>query len=851
MILLRLISWPYVRKHLLRTMLTTAGIVLGVGVLVGMRTANETVMGAFQHTVDKIAGATQLQISAGDTGFEEDVLERVQSVPGVRTASAVIEAVAATDLPGQGNLMILGVDMTGDRSLREYSFESGDEAVIDDPLVFLAQADSLMVTSEFAARNHLQTNSRVPLRTMEGPKQFTVRGIMKAGGMASAFGGNLAVMDVYAAQKVFGRGRRFDRIDLAVKDGYTVPQVRQAIQKAIGPGFTVEAPTDRGAQFESIVAAHRISINISSVFALLIGMFIIYNSFTIAVTQRRYEIGILRALGAGRGQIRTLFLMESFIEGVIGSAVGLALGMGLARGMMGQIGGLIESLYGLDQPGNGVLSADPWLLGASFAVGVLTSMFAALLPANEASRVNPVTALQKGKAQEISEKETRLRGWAAVIFGAVAAGCLVFGAYRFIFYFGFLLTILGALLLTPTIALGITRLLRPLLSRLRPVEGALAADSLIQAPRRTAATVAALMLSLTMVVGFGGVAGASYHSITKWMEIALNPDLVVATSDNLASRTYRFPASLGEAIRKLDGVRVVQDVSAPRIIFRGKPILLVAIDITSVQQNAPRRPVQGDETTMYREASAGRGIIAAENLAELQHLRLGEVVDLPTPAGVLHLPLVGIVEDYSDQQGTFLIDRTLYKRAWNDDTCSLFRVYTAKGVSPLEVRQKILDRFGGQSKLFVFTNQELRNYILKITDQWFGMSYAQIFVAIFVAILGIVNTLTVSITDRRRELGVLQAVGALRNQIRHTIWMEAVTVGLVGLLMGLGLGAIYLYYMLEVLRRDVAGLRLGYEFPVSIALALFPVILGAALLSALGPAEAAVRGSLVEALEYE
>src|ERR1017187_4150269 len=123
MILLRLISWPYVRKHLLRTLLTTAGIVLGVGVLIGMRTANESVMGSFQSTVDKIAGATQLQVTAGDAGFEEETLEGVEGVPGVRVASAVIEAVAATGLPGQGNLMILGVDMTGDRSLRDYRSE--------------------------------------------------------------------------------------------------------------------------------------------------------------------------------------------------------------------------------------------------------------------------------------------------------------------------------------------------------------------------------------------------------------------------------------------------------------------------------------------------------------------------------------------------------------------------------------------------------------------------------------------------------------------------------------------------------------------------------------------------------
>src|SRR6185436_16040637 len=149
MILLRLITWPYIRRHLLRTLLTLAGIVLGVAVLLGMHLGNQAVLGAFNRTVDKIAGATQLQVSAGDPGFDEEILERVQAMPGVRIAVPVIEAVVDTKLPGQGNLLILGVDMTGDRGLRDYDLDSGDDAVIDDPLVFLAQPDSIMVTREF------------------------------------------------------------------------------------------------------------------------------------------------------------------------------------------------------------------------------------------------------------------------------------------------------------------------------------------------------------------------------------------------------------------------------------------------------------------------------------------------------------------------------------------------------------------------------------------------------------------------------------------------------------------------------------------------------------------------------
>ena len=165
--------------------------------------------------------------------------------------------------------------------------------------------------------------------------------------------------------------------------------------------------------------------------------------------------------------------------------------------------------------------------------------------------------------------------------------------------------------------------------------------------------------------------------------------------------------------------------------------------------------------------------------------------------------------------------------------------------------QRVLEQYTGRRQVFVLTNDELKQYILKITDQWFGLTSVQIAVAVLVAILGIVNTLTVSITDRRRELGVLQAVGGLRGQIRRTIWMEALSIGTLGLVLGYLLGAVNLYYILQIVHKDVAGMRLDYTFPVSTVLALVPTILGSAFVAALWPAESAVRGSLVEALEYE
>jgi putative ABC transport system permease protein len=848
--LFRLISWPYIRQHFLRSVLTTTGIMLGVAVFVGMHTANGAVLRALYRTVDRIAGATQLQVSAGETGFDEEVLERVQALPQVRVAVPVIEAVVETGLAGQGSLLILAVDFTGDRSLREYDFDSGEEAVVDDPLVFLAQPDSLIVTREFASKNGLDVNSRIPLQTMAGEKRFTVRGIMKSGGLASAFGGNLAVMDVYAAQMVFGRGRRFDRIDVALAEGVTLDQGRAAIERALGPGFQVEPPASRGQQFESVSRVYSISMSMTSVFALFIGMFIIYNSFSIAVSQRRAEIGILRALGATQAQVRRLFLGESAVAGLFGSVAGLGLGNLLAQAMTGYISMLFEGVYGMAERADEV-GADPRVMGLALAMGVATSLVAGFIPAANASRVDPIQALQKGKYQVLSAGENRVRRLAAAAAALAAAVLSVVGKSPVLFYGGFILAMLAGLLVTPSLALWLARTLRPALKRLRPVEGALAADSLIQAPRRTSATVAALMLSLSLVIALGGMARASYFSIADWVDTALNPDLFVTPTGNLINRQFRFPGSMADGLRSVPGIDEVQAVHIARVMFRQRPITLAVLSVDRWYARARREAIGSDTDEMYRKAAKGEGFIVADNLAGLAGLKVGSMVDLPTPKGVLRLPVAGIVSDWSDQAGAIFLDWALYRRYWNDDTVTTFRVYLSKGASVEKVKESILAKYAGTSRLFVLTNGEVRRYITGLTDQWMGLAYSQIVVAVLVAILGIVNTLTVSIIDRRRELGVLQAVGALRRQLRHTIWMEALSIGLVGLVLGLGLGAVSLYYVLEMSHRDITGVLLAYRYPFQIAAILVPVMLGAAFVSALWPAEAAARGSLVQALEYE
>jgi putative ABC transport system permease protein len=534
---------------------------------------------------------------------------------------------------------------------------------------------------------------------------------------------------------------------------------------------------------------------------------------------------------------------------VIGSAVGVVAGLLAARAIAGSIGSMLGDIYGIAQRG-GDQPVNPWILVTSMAVGTSASVIAAIIPARQAAAVDPIVALQKGTYQTLSAPENRLRvRMAAGLVVLLLAGLFV-TRVQLIPIAGLALTIVIALLLGPQLARTAARLIRPLLSRYRPVEGALAADSLVQTPRRTSATIAALMLSVALVVTFSGIAQATYESLVTWMATTLNPDLFVMPSQSLDVQSTRFPAAMGPEIAGLPGVARVQLLRNARVQFRGTPVMVNAIEMTSVAQTDLREPLQGDRDSMYRRASRGEGVFISDNLARLQHLRAGDMLEVPAPYGAIRLPVVGVVLDYSDQQGSIFMDRQLYIKHWHDDSVNVIRVYADQSGHVATVRQAIITRYAGVRQAFVMTNQQVKGYVVGVIGQWFNLTSIQVILGIVVAVLGILNTMTVSIADRRREFGILRAVGGFRGQVRRTIWIEAISISAIAIVFGLTLGAIDLYYALHIVREN-AGMTLTYQFPFRIALMLMPLILASGFVAAIWPAEAGVRGSVVEALEYE
>ncbi len=847
------ITWKQWRQHRLRTLLTLLGIALGVAVFFAVRTANVTLLSSLTTTIEKMAGKATLQVVGNEGGFPEAVWEVVKDTPGVKVAQPVIEVLANTAFEDESSLMIIGVDMLGDRELREYQFdEEGSD--IADPLIALAQPDSILVSRKFADKYKLKDGDKLPLYTSQGKKDFIVRGIFKPAGIGEIFDGQIAVMDVFNAQFVFNRGRNIDRIDLMNEPDVTVEELQRRIKARIPAAIEVDRPSSRGQGIENAVAAMRIGMTVTTFIALLVGVFIIFNTFSISVNQRWKEIGILRALGVERPNVQRMFLVESFVMGIVGSAIGVLLGFFLAIGaerVMSQIAAQLFGYVSTQQPP--VFRWDYAL--TAFAIGAVTSVVGALLPSRAASRLNPILALHNIETRQRESVLGKTRMFIGLAM--VAAGLLGirFGpdtvGLNFQFSYSALM-IFGLVLLLPKLAEVTARLLRPLMDRVFGAEGVIAVDTMIQSPRRTTATVGALMIGLSFVFSMGAYVRSYQTTVSDWMDRVVNADITINTSENSRSRTYHFSEDLGVELAKIPGVRRVENIRFTFLPYADDSIALVALDMDAWFSRVKNVIEGADENEARYKIVHGEGVLVARNFVARYKLGVGDRLKLQTPTVAFDLPIVGVIEDYTSEKGAVFFDRELFKRYWNDPAVDIINLNVDKATTSADAVKLEAQRvMKGRHRGFVYTNAEYKKFIMDLINGFFVLNYMQMAVAIIIAALGIINTLIISVSERKRELGVLRAIGGLRSQIRKMILLEAAAMAIVGVISGAIAGMLNTYFLVRTAATMVGGYTIPFRFPLTIVLIALPIALLIALAAAWWPARKAVNLRVVEAIGYE
>lgn len=847
--LLATLSLSYVRRHAARTLLTLLGVVVGVATFTAIRSARGSLVGGIRSTVDRMAGRAQLEVTV-DGGVPEEMQERLRDLPEVRAQAPVIEQVVVPERGELGSLLVLGVDLLGDREMRDYGFE-GDDADLDDPLLFLAQPDSVAVSRILADKAGLKAGDRLAIRAPAGTRRVTVRGLLTPKGFAEAFGGNLVVVDVYAAQELFGRGRRFDRLELRLSDGVSLEAGRRAVAAALGSGVRVETPQRRGEQLERLISNFTAGFNITSGFALGIGTFLIFNAFTVSVSRRRRDVGTLRSLGATPRQVEVLFLAEAVVLGLLGGLLGFGAGAALAQAFLRMMGETTSTIFGVASAGRAEVSIR--LAAESALLGVAASLVGAFLPARLAASIPPTEAFAKGSffARQPRASAGRLAAGAVLVALACAVAMIhPIGGNTLI------LTVLalgvgGTMVLAPPAARALISRAAPLLSRLAPVAGRLSADALLGNPRRTSGTVLAMTLSLGFVLGLSGYMGSTRASMERWMRDILTSDLYVRASASLRRPDYRFPADVRRELLEIPGVKGVESYRAAQPEFRGELVNLASIEILPMMARTRHEFLEGDERSM-REGLTREGKCAvSDNFSRRYHVRVGDLIEVPTPSGLAGFPVAAVFRDFTSDRGSIFVDRATFVSFWKDDRVDTYDISLSPGADAGAVRDAVRSRLAGRMPALVSTRREFVAEIGKAIDGFYALVRITVFLALAVAFLGIVTSLLISVAERTREIGILKALGALGPQIARSVTAEALAAAMTGLVVSLPLGELMARFMEGPVAEVFAGWRMPHLYPWGLLGRLLVALPVVSALAAWIPARQAARVKVVDAIEYE
>ena len=859
LLLLRTLSWRHVQRHRLRTLLTFLGIALGVGVIVAIALVNRSLTSSFQSTIDQIAGKAVLQVSNGESGIIEAAFPVIRDTPGVRDAAAAVEGFLPVRGAEKERLYVYGVDLLTDTAIRDHRFV-GAKSDFDQSLDFISRPDSIALTESFSRRLNLPLGANITLTTSRGKQDYTVRALLREEGMAKVFGGNLALMDLPVAQQALGKEGKLDIVDLTVEEGEKIEAVRQRLVQRLQGSAEVERPSKRGEQIELLLTSFRIGLFFVSLIALFVGFFLIYNTVSVSVIQRKREIGTLRCLGMKRGELLRLIVLEALILALIGSLAGSVFGWVLAQLALVAVGETVANLFSLVALAPGIFTLRE--LGLSLASGVVVAVFAALHPALEAIRVSP---LENARQTAWNPLFRGKKSWATRLglLCLAIAPLIVFlplplhgPVQQFsVGVIGMLVFLLGLAFLCPLVIDSGVRWFWQWALR-RPgsswIEVRLASDSLRRNPLRSGITVATLVISLAAIFTIAAFVNSVRGSLLAWVDQMVTADLIVSSGARTAGpRNVPLKEDLLPALKTVRGVKIVDLYRLIRSSHQGKPILIESFsarDSASVR-NLPM--VSGKGAQALREMGEGKGVIISESFQSKFGKGATDTIVLATPSGRMAFRVLGVYVDYSSDVGSVLIDRALYKRYWREELVDAYDLWLEAGADQQAVIQNIKEQYGEPYQLFISTHSELRKAVVRIMEQSFVVNYAVEIVAVVVAIFSVINTLLASILDRTREIGVLRAIGATQTQVRRIVVLEAGWMGVLGGLLGLFGGSIMSYHHVVYNTKVLTGWTFQFYYPYDVA--VFSVIASVilCLIAGYGPAKQAAGSPIVAAIGYE
>ena len=833
--------------------LTVGAIACGVALVCALDVASHAVLRAFIAVVDTMAGRAALQVTAGDGGFfPESVAAAVSEVPGVTTALPVVQATAVVgDGAERETLVIHATDLTSDAATDVYEMQT---VALEDPLVLLAHPDSIVLTRPFAVRHAIALGDHIDLAVPGGRRTFTVRGLVEPAGLLRAFGGNVAVMDLFSAQTVFTRAGLITGVDVVVESTADLTAVTEAIAAVLPPGLRVVTPVQRQADLQRVMRSLPVALDAMALFCLSAAFLIAFNRLSTVFEARTWQIGVLRALGLRQRVAWRELLKESVVIGAAGVAVGIPLGLALGRLLLPVIAASAALHHNLLVPETALVVEASSIVRAAL-LGLVAAVLAAVLPAWRASRVAPVATLrcqgteQPAAGPGAAGSQLPLAGTVIVVGAACALQAVARSAAP-------------GIVATNLIAIATALAARPALGLLRglgrlPAAGPaawFAVRNLLSAPRRATLTLATVGVGLGSVVASWTISTSFQNTLLTTLTEAIRPDLIV-TSSHVAAGYLQAPLDpqIMRQVRHVPGVVAIGGGRTINWPYRGERIAINAVDPRYfTHKRGGRWPLVGARVpAVWRRVAAGDTIVVSSNFLVRFGVAVGDQVVLETPRGPLSLRIGGVTAASQSPTGTIQMSRSVYRRHWRDHLVNQIGVYVAPAVGVTPVRRAIEDGLAHTYDLQVLSSGELISHYASEVARGFAPLYVLVTMVLVVTLLGVADTLVAGVLERRRQLGTMRALGVRRRSVARMLLIEAALVGTIGSALaaagGLAMGTLWVTRDLPRLLGWSCELYLpGREVVLAGAITV-AVCLAAALL----PVRLAARLRPQEALRYE
>ncbi len=856
-----MLSSRYLTRRRLRTLLVVASIALGVATLVATRALNDSLIKSAQGATTPWAGVTDLLVQNGQVGVAGSVVNKIRAAELAEIKDVLPVVYSRVTIPELGNrsVLLLGIDEAAAEKSRENPW--GVAVEWHDPAAGLwslaTGARPALVglgLSEELARKLVEKKHDFRIRNAGQEQRVRSVGTVRLEGAAAPLGNNVLFLRVAdAAELAFPRKPgQITQVNLTLRSGADKEKTRQRLQTLLGDEVEVRTAEANDKSVRDVTGGLELGFAIGGTGALIVGLFLVYNALAVSVAERRHDIGVLRSLGATRSLIAGLFVAEAGVLGLVGSLLGLPLGLVLAHAGLGPLGGLVNEMF-IQMEAQAI---EPSRLMMSLAVtaGVVTSLLAALVPALQAATEQPADAVRRVPISAKGIYRILQVGVIALLLGAGVL-CVAWRErlpIRFGAFGGIVCILLAALVTTPLLTGLLGRLLQPLFRYVFGLEGRLAADNLARAPGRTGLVIGALAATTALLVQTAGFIHSTEAAVFDWIDRQVAADLFV-TSGSVASSTgmaLPMEESLGPRLKSLPEVAAVLPVRFHRLDFRDRIVVLVAVDTKAFQGSGEDHALARNMARFPRLSEPGT-VLVSENFAFLYKVAPGDRINIRGRRGPVEVEVIGTTVDYTWNRGTIIVDRAWFREEFADDLVDVYDIYLKPGADAEAVRQVIRERWADQDALFVLKRDELRRDVARVLQRAYALAYAQQAVVGVVAMLGVVSALLISVLQRRRELGLLRAVGATREQILRSVLAEAVLMGVIGGAIGVGTGVLLEWYTVSIMLPDEAGFIFPMRIPWTAACVVVGLSVLLATLAGLGPALHAMRIRIAEAIAYE